>query len=342
MLYLFLEDGTIPWPQRVMARHGHGEIILTDSLELEQVWTAATFLFQVSGLTGVVQVAGGDFHSLALKNNGTVWVWGDNGNCQFGNGFPLSSSTVPVQVPAFTNVVAIATGRTHCLAIKNDSTLWAWGDNTFGQLGDSTTNLGCIPALVNGLSGIVAVAAGYGHTLALKSDGTVWTWGENDHGQLGDGNNTDRYFPVQVSGLFNVTAIAAGIYHSLIKKADGTVWAWGENQAGQLGIGNNNSSTIPVQITGLCQIPTTAEDENSIPPLDIPNPVTTELVVRSSELGDINEIIIYNPLGEKVFQSHVSNLTSQISVDVSQLPSGIYFIRVKTDKGIRTKNFVKQ
>jgi hypothetical protein len=72
-----------------------------------------------------------------------------------------------------------------------------------------------------------------------------------------------------------------------------------------------------------------------------PNPVTDELIVRSSEFGDINEIIIYNPLGEKVFQSHVSNLTSQISVDVSQLPSGIYFIRVKTDKGIGVGKFVK-
>ena len=124
----------------------------------------------------------------------------------------------------------IAAGYSHTVALKSDGTVWAWGNNSYGQLGESPTNMKrLIPVQVNSkiLNDVVAVAAGASHTIALKSDGTVCAWGYNGYGQLGDGTMADRYAPVQVSGLSGVTAIAGGWFYTVALKSDGTIWAWG-------------------------------------------------------------------------------------------------------------------
>ncbi len=97
------------------------------------------------------------------------------------------------------------------MALKSDGTVWAWGDNEFGQLGDGTTIVSIIPVQIPGLNGVIALAAGRNHTVALKSDGTVWAWGFNAYGQLGDGTTTDRHTPVQVSGLSGVTSLSRAV-----------------------------------------------------------------------------------------------------------------------------------
>ena len=153
------------------------------------------------------------------------------------------------------NFSAAGKGRvgatTHTLYLKNDGTVWAWGNNSNGQLGNGTITQSATPVQINGLSSVVAVAAGYAHTVALKSDGTVWAWGNNSNGQLGNGTTTDNGIPAQISGLSSVATIAAGYAHTIALKSDGTVWAWGNNSNGQLGNGTTTDSGIPVQITGL-------------------------------------------------------------------------------------------
>ena len=152
------------------------------------------------------------------------------------------------------NIVAAAGGESFSLAVKSDGTVWAWGYNDFGQLGDGTTTKRLVPVQVAGLSGVVAVAAGKYHSLALKSDGTVWAWGRNYYGQLGDGTTAERHAPVQVSGLSGVLALAAGESHSLAVRSDGTVRAWGNNEDGQLGDGTWGLGIyrpVPVQVSGL-------------------------------------------------------------------------------------------
>ncbi|MCC7210433.1 MAG: RCC1 repeat- and reductase domain-containing protein, partial [Candidatus Brocadia sp.] len=110
---------------------------------------------------------------------------------------------------AFASVTPkISGGASHTIALKSDGTVWAWGANTWGQLGDGTKNYSNYRVQVVGLTDVIAIAAGSYHTVALKSDGTVWTWGSNLYGQLGDGTNTNRNTPVQVSGLNNIVAIA--------------------------------------------------------------------------------------------------------------------------------------
>jgi len=146
---------------------------------------------------------------------------------------------------------AVAAGGSHTVSLKSDGTVWTWGGNNFGQLGDGTTNSGTVPVRVSGLTSVVAVAAGTQHTVILKSDGTVWTWGYNFYGQLGDGTTTNRTIPTPVNGLSGVVAVAAGGNFTVALKSDGTMWAWGRNAEGQLGDGTTTLRTTAVQVSGL-------------------------------------------------------------------------------------------
>ena len=214
---------------------------------------------QVRALNQAVAVAGGGRHALALKADGTVWAWGYNANGQAGDGkgaaFDAHSSItiVPVEVSGLGDLVAIAGGGAHSLAVKADGTVWAWGFNQYGQLGNGSNADSYAPVQVPGLVNVIAAAGGEHHTLALKSDGTVWAWGRNRHGELGNGTNTDSNVPVWVSGLSGVIAIApaSGANHSLALKADCTVWAWGYNASGQLGNGGKTDSNVPIQLPGI-------------------------------------------------------------------------------------------
>ncbi|MHB1418241.1 MAG: RCC1 domain-containing protein [Bacillota bacterium] len=144
----------------------------------------------------------------------------------------------------------------HTLALKSDGTVWAWGANNSGQLGNGTTTNSSVPVQVNNLANIIAVAAGGAHSLALKADGTVWAWGNNYYGQIGDGTFANRNTPVQVKKvdgtyLTGIIAIAAGNVHSLVLKSDGSVWAWGHNGYYQLGDGTQISSIVAKQVNGV-------------------------------------------------------------------------------------------
>jgi alpha-tubulin suppressor-like RCC1 family protein len=151
-------------------------------------------------------------------------------------------------------LAAISAGDGHTLIVKPDGTVWAWGQNYAGQLGDGSTTQRTIPTQVSGLTSITAVAAGASHSLALKSDGSVWAWGANDSGQLGIGLTSNVNAPVQISGISNVVAITAGATFSLAVRSDGTVWAWGANDRGQLGNSTGASSGTPIQISGLTNV----------------------------------------------------------------------------------------
>lgn len=213
---------------------------------------------QSYGITEVIAVDAGDYHTLALMSDGTLGVWGNNEFGQLGDGTGLDC-WYPIPVAGLTNVVAIAAGHRHNLALMSDGTVWAWGEN-WGQVGDGTIIDRPVPVQVHGpgdvgfLTDVVAIAAGDQHSLAIRSDGTVWAWGRNWSGRLGDGTKDHRLAPVQVVGLTDIAFIAAGINHSLAVGRDGRVWAWGGNSHGQLGNGTTDESWVPVEVPGLTDI----------------------------------------------------------------------------------------
>ena len=212
------------------------------------------FPVQLPNLKGVVAIAVGNAHSLALKNDGTVWGWGFNIDGELGDGTNADRLwDAPAQVLNLSGITAVAAGQNHSLAIKNDRTVWAWGWNPRGALGDGTETDRNTPVQVINLSGAKAIAAGGYHSLALKSDGTVWAWGANDRGQLGDGTTIQRPAPVPVPNLSGVAGIAgsADADYTLALKGDGTVWAWGANDAGQLGDGTTTDRHAPVRAKDL-------------------------------------------------------------------------------------------
>ncbi len=199
-------------------------------------------------------VSAGMYHNLALKEDGIVWAWGYNSAGRLGDGTEEDREK-PVQVKGpggvgfLTDVVAISAGHSHSLALKSDGTVWAWGLNTSGQLGNGTTENSHTPVQVMRrakpdplpLQNVVAISAGTSHNLALLKDGTVMAWGWNGRGQLGDGTAENRTRAVPVKGfegegvLSDIVKVTAGDNHSLALNKDGNVWAWGCNASEQLG-----------------------------------------------------------------------------------------------------------
>jgi alpha-tubulin suppressor-like RCC1 family protein len=211
-------------------------------------------------ITGMV--AGGGAFSLALDSTGRVWSWGYNGSGQLGDGPPTGRSA-PGQLPAFSSspVEMVAAGGSHSLAVTQDGSVWAWGLNDNGQLGNGgTTNEPApveLPASAFDMKAVVAVTAGPAHSLAITEDGRVWAWGDNSSGNLGDGTTTSRTTPVQVAafGTAPVVAVAAGFRFSLALASDGTVWSWGTNNYGDLGDGSSGwPRTTPDLVPGLSAI----------------------------------------------------------------------------------------
>jgi alpha-tubulin suppressor-like RCC1 family protein len=212
----------------------------------------------VSGLAEIAQVSAGYFHSLALTSGGFVWAWGYNGQGELGNGSTTDGAVpLPVEVTGLPVITKVATGWGSSLALASDGTVWAWGENQDGELGNGSTANSDKPVQVAGLTGVVQIAAGSFFDLALRSDGTVGAWGDNTFGELGNGGTANSDVPVQVTGLSRVTQIAAGGNVAMVARTQGfitsltTVWTWGDNSQGQLGDGTTTNRSTPEEVSGI-------------------------------------------------------------------------------------------
>jgi alpha-tubulin suppressor-like RCC1 family protein len=214
--------------------------------------------YVLPGLSGITQVAAHLWNVLALDSSGAVWVWGDNYYGEAGNGTLGGVVLSPQRVPGLSGVVQVAASNGSDYALRSDGTVWAWGDNNDGELGDGTTVNRLSPVLVAGLTGISKIAAGADTAYAIRPDGTVMAWGSNQGGTLGNGTGTGMSaYPVQVPGLTGVSQISAGLGSTFaLTFAAGTVWAWGGNSEGELGDGTTTARFSPEQtgLTGVSQI----------------------------------------------------------------------------------------
>ena len=324
-------DGTVwSWGNNNAGQLGNGSKVNTN------------IPLQIITLNGIIAIAAGGNHSFAIKNDGTVWAWGRNSQGQLGMGTFTEWYLTPVQVSALTNITAISLLDHSSLALKGDGTMLSWGDNTYGQLGIGSFTYSKVPVPITSLSGIKAIAGGFYHSIALKNDGTLQTWGSNSSGELGNGTYTNSNVPVQVSSLTRVTSISGGISHSLAIKDNSTAMTWGGNGSGQLGIGSYTDSNVPMLVKGLCSS-VSAIEENLIENLIFvyPNPSSGifQLNFDNMQLAK-EELEIYNVSGEKVYT--VANIKQQMQIDLSALPTGIYFVKVYDGTKIYNQKIVVQ
>ncbi len=186
-------------------------------------------------------------HFIAVRSDGTLWVWGYNRNGQLGLGDTLDRN-VPVQVGVDNDWVAVAAGQWQSFAIRANGSLWATGYNIEGQLGMGDTVERHLFTQVGIDTDWVTVSGGYWHELAIKANGTLWSWGKNEWGALGLGDTDKRLIPAQVGTDRDWVQADAGVDYSHALKANGAIWAWGWNADGYLGIGNPLSQYSPVQV----------------------------------------------------------------------------------------------
>jgi len=156
---------------------------------------------QVGALTTWLEITAGYGWAAAIKTDGTIWMFGKNDRGQLGQGTVSAGISSPVQVGALTTWLKIASGAYHAMAIKTDGTLWAWGGNNFGGLGQGNTTNYSSPVQVGALTTWDKIAGGPHASYAIKTDGAFWSWGYNHEGQLGVGNQTNYSSPVQVGAL---------------------------------------------------------------------------------------------------------------------------------------------
>ncbi len=197
-------------------------------------------------------VSCGQFHTMALKTDGTLWAWGANDSGQLGLKNTAERNS-PTQVEPGSTWKAVSCGQDFTLAIKSNGTLWAWGDNSDGQLGLGTADnhVHPTPAQVGTASDWTAVSCGYVDTLAVQSNGTLWGWGSNGNGELGVNNTNQTNTPTQVGSATTWTAVSvSGTDWYTLAIQDGTLWAFGHNDDYQLGLGSNNTNdeTTPTQV----------------------------------------------------------------------------------------------
>jgi alpha-tubulin suppressor-like RCC1 family protein len=243
-----------PVSHRLPSANIHPGRVMQTSLVRLFVVVGALGLATADAVAGTAtKVSVGNRHACAVTAAGGAVCWGDNTWNQLGDGTTTSRAT-PAPVSGLSSgVTAIAAGDTHTCALTSAGAVLCWGENSAGQVGDSTTTQRATPTPVNGLSsGVTAIAAGGAHSCAVAAGGALKCWGYNYYGQLGDTTKVDRLTPVAVSTLSTgVTAVSAGLYFTCALKTGGAMVCWGRNDYGQLGNNTVTDSASPVSVSSL-------------------------------------------------------------------------------------------
>jgi len=251
--YALLRDGTVwAWGDDGQDELGAGD-------------RASQVPVRVRPLSKVVALDAGAFSVYALRQDGTAWSWGDDDFGQLGTGSPNPGPGTPHELTRLSGVTALAGGASNGYALLPGGAVWAWGDNSLGQLGvpacgspgaaPSSCLMSSVPVEVAGIAGAIAIASGLDTAYVLLGNGTVWAWGDNSLGQLGSGTQRPSSdTPVRVKGLDQVVAIAAGSNAGYAVERDGNVWAWGYGAYGQLGDAHTANSDVPVRVRRLSHV----------------------------------------------------------------------------------------
>jgi len=188
-----------------------------------------------------------DSHSAAITEDGSLYLWGNNWYGQLGNGATGYGNISNILIKIMENVISVSLGGSHSAGITEDGSLYLWGNNRYGQLGNGTTKNSSIPIKI--MENVASVSLGYGHSAAITKEGDLYLWGDNDYGQLGNATTELSSTPIKI--MENVASVSLGNDHSAAITKDGSLYLWGNNRYGQLGngaTGYGNISNIPIKI----------------------------------------------------------------------------------------------
>jgi alpha-tubulin suppressor-like RCC1 family protein len=210
----------------------------------------------VVGSHSFIRISAGTDTAAALKSDGSMWCWGSNSVGQCGNNAAALSYSSPVQVVGSHSFIMMSSGFNNVMALKANGTVWCWGNNASGQLGDNSRTNRSSPVAVVGSHSFINISYGASlevnsTTAALKSDGSAWCWGNNTRGQIGNNTVTSYSSPVAVVGGHVFTLLTSGSGFVMGFKPDGSVWGWGVNAGGRLGVNTATGSySSPVAMVG--------------------------------------------------------------------------------------------
>lgn len=300
-------------------------------------------LIQIGTDADWLSVSTGFSHSLAIKTNGTLWACGRNNYGQLGD-YSNNNRSIPVQIGADTDWQSVSSHfGEHSLAIKTNGTLWGWGRNSYGEVGDGTTIDRNHPVQIGTDNQWQYISGGGTHSLGLKTDGTLWAWGENNlFGQLG-GFYPNQVNPKQIGSDTNWVSISAGGSHTTAIKSDHTLWVCGWNINGQLGNGTNtgnipnrNAQWLPIPVSCLPLASETFSNENPI--TLFPNPTKDYINISNPTNQILERITVTDVTGKTILVSEDnSNL-----IDVRVLQIGLYFMKMEFEGKTYQQKFIKQ
>ncbi|UHO39641.1 T9SS type A sorting domain-containing protein [Chryseobacterium capnotolerans] len=289
-------------------------------------------------------VTAGDSHILAIKTNGTLWGWGSNAYGRLGDGNSSVTSTVvsiPTQIGTAADWKSVSAGYYHSIGLKTDGTLWAWGDNFEGQLGDGTKTLRSIPIQIGTATDWKSVAANhFNSSVGIKTNGTLWAWGRNTLGQLGDGTRADRLVPSQIGTVTDRKIVSAGPYTTVAINNNGFLSATGSNEYGQLGDGTNIPKPIFVPVACPTSNLAVAEVSAKEDKLKVyPNPVQDILTISYDQ--KILFVTVYNASGQLILTKAINDTKG--TIDASGFVSGVYLVKINAiNDFVKTVKVIKR
>lgn len=272
-------------------------------------------------------------HTLALKNNSTLWSWGNNTEGQLGNDFFLGSYLFPIQIGTDTNWKNVSAGSNYSMALKIDGSLYVWGGNDDGQLGDGTLTPKAVPTkITNGTVWKKILAAGF-VSYGIKDDNTLWVWGTNNYGQFGDGTTISAVIPKQIGTDTDWNYLTTGGNKNTAVKLDNSIYMWGV-------LPGNTQPTVPdyslptlFQVE--CMLSNNQFQENSL--AIYPNPAIDKVVISSKNNDTVLNIRLFDLTGKLILQQ-----SGATELMVTHLASGVYILTVESEKSVQSFKVIKE